>query len=606
MFRQFSHTSITKYNATLNGETPASARESVELWRVFYRSGIKSNQVFTKGDYHFTPTLSHGVIANYQFTVTRDFVFFGYIDPRNQAHMPALMHLLTAIGEKEAYQAGCYFKTTSATNPACALYILTNNLTLSFRHGKVNYYHVIASRFLAKGEYGQVYFIEGTIKPECRLFGEATYFPASRKRLVKDQQFKDAQDRLIRRTQNEVFGVMAADYLKARDDKLLGKDMLPCSKNPNYYSFYRAEANFIFTMKYLNGDTLEKVYEKHNARPLSEHFLYSLPGRLSVAISLLTTLHALHQKGVIYCDLNLGNILIVYDAMTGAPAVRIVDFGLSLQKGKRQHDSWCGSPLFLAPEVLRNNRYSVESDIYGVALIMGGYILGQSTKLDAIDSFGELMKVRKRTDNVEFDLLAEWHPVIKEKLTKLLVGMTQHSPDQRSSLLSAITALEIIRREYYVTQTENSVLRAHLSQNHLLALQYRVFAKPKSAAELEYGLRQQINKAHHEATALQLFICTLGIQSLLHCDSKAMLLEVVSFHVTCYRLAEQMFRDKLAALYQLQGKTLDEARFREYVAYSEAFLQKLQRQDVSLDTLIAETDHILSRVDKLDHAMRRL
>lgn len=59
----------------------------------------------------------------------------------------------------------------------------------------------------------------------------------------------------------------------------------------------------------------------------------------------------LHQKDIVYRDLKPENILLSEDRH-----IKLADFGLSKQgvKDEQTTSSFCGSPAYLAPELLNN------------------------------------------------------------------------------------------------------------------------------------------------------------------------------------------------------------------------------------------------------------
>jgi len=65
-------------------------------------------------------------------------------------------------------------------------------------------------------------------------------------------------------------------------------------------------------------------------------------------------LETLHKKGIVHRDLKPENILCSNDGY-----LKLADFGLStIVKKDDQMFTLCGSPLYIAPEVIENNAYS--------------------------------------------------------------------------------------------------------------------------------------------------------------------------------------------------------------------------------------------------------
>lgn len=73
-----------------------------------------------------------------------------------------------------------------------------------------------------------------------------------------------------------------------------------------------------------------------------------------------------HKHGVLHRDLTDGNLLIA----EGGLRVVLADFDLSVEtQGSSQVPWTCGTPGFMAPEVLKNGRGCAKSDIFGAGVI---------------------------------------------------------------------------------------------------------------------------------------------------------------------------------------------------------------------------------------------
>ena len=81
---------------------------------------------------------------------------------------------------------------------------------------------------------------------------------------------------------------------------------------------------------------------------------------------LVLAVEHLHSKNIIYRDLKPENILMTQDGH-----IKLADFGLS-KEGVSDTDtarSFCGSPAYLSPEMLRNRGVGKPADIYGIGSI---------------------------------------------------------------------------------------------------------------------------------------------------------------------------------------------------------------------------------------------
>ncbi|OMJ77163.1 hypothetical protein SteCoe_23304 [Stentor coeruleus] len=127
-----------------------------------------------------------------------------------------------------------------------------------------------------------------------------------------------------------------------------------------YYVYEDREAVY-FVMEYLpHGDLLSRLNQKEK---FSEVDSAKFMGKL------LTTLDYLHSQNIVHRDLKLENIL-----MTGPndDDFKIIDFGLSYINTSPQHKK-CGSPGYVAPEILRDEEYDNKIDIFSSGVIL--YVL---------------------------------------------------------------------------------------------------------------------------------------------------------------------------------------------------------------------------------------
>ncbi|KAM8872393.1 serine/threonine-protein kinase N2 [Synchiropus picturatus] len=89
----------------------------------------------------------------------------------------------------------------------------------------------------------------------------------------------------------------------------------------------------------------------------------------------LLGLEFLHQNKIVYRDLKLDNLLMDADGF-----VRIADFGLC-KEGMGHGDrtsTFCGTPEFLAPEVLTDNNYTRSVDWWGLGVLIYEMLVGES------------------------------------------------------------------------------------------------------------------------------------------------------------------------------------------------------------------------------------
>lgn len=131
------------------------------------------------------------------------------------------------------------------------------------------------------------------------------------------------------------------------------------------YSFQTAD-RLCFVMEYVNGGEL--FFHLCRERFFSEERTRFYGGEI------ISALGYLHEHGIIYRDLKLENLLLDKDGH-----IKIADFGLckeDISYGATTK-TFCGTPEYLAPEVLEDNDYGRAVDWWGVGVVMYEMMCGR-------------------------------------------------------------------------------------------------------------------------------------------------------------------------------------------------------------------------------------
>jgi hypothetical protein len=118
------------------------------------------------------------------------------------------------------------------------------------------------------------------------------------------------------------------------------------------------EGRVFITMEYIDGEDLASLLRRIGRLPA--------PKALDVARQLCAGLAAAHDKGVLHRDLKPANVMI-----DGRGQARITDFGLALEVGRDAAPAdAAGTLAYMAPERFAGTPASVQSDLYGLGLIL--------------------------------------------------------------------------------------------------------------------------------------------------------------------------------------------------------------------------------------------
>eukprot|EP00762_Andalucia_godoyi_P002374 ANDGO_02790.mRNA.1 Calcium/calmodulin-dependent protein kinase type 1 len=132
------------------------------------------------------------------------------------------------------------------------------------------------------------------------------------------------------------------------------------------YDLYESPRKVYLVLERLTGgelfDRIVNVYPNGYSEKEASIIIYKI----------VSAIDYLHSRGIVHRDLKPENLLYASDALDAD--IKITDFGLA--KIMREDDmlkTACGTPSYVAPEVLLNNGYDAAVDMWSIGVIM--YIL---------------------------------------------------------------------------------------------------------------------------------------------------------------------------------------------------------------------------------------
>lgn len=127
-----------------------------------------------------------------------------------------------------------------------------------------------------------------------------------------------------------------------------------------------SEDGFVgFVLELVEGSTLYKARKKRSNLPI-----------VSIAAQVVLMMETLHNMNILYRDLKPENIMWV----PKTHQVKLIDFGLAVPiSGRKGYATGqLGTPPFMAPEIVRNQKYSFPVDWYAVGLVIYELIAGHN------------------------------------------------------------------------------------------------------------------------------------------------------------------------------------------------------------------------------------
>jgi len=204
--------------------------------------------------------------------------------------------------------------------------------------------------------------------------------------------------------------------------------MMTALEHPNLVKVYDfgkltdefKHGNYFIAMEYLDGQTLSEFIKTN---PSIDRKI-----KIKIFAELLLVLNYIHTRKIIYHDIKPENIIVLKDM-----SIRLIDFGLA-KKQDDIHDSIKGTVHYLAPEVLKKERYDHRIDIFSAGIILFEMITGdffyKDNSMNGITvSLSEFGSYRKAVNLKQIE---------DDQLYSLIKKMTAYEQDFRYKSCNAI------------------------------------------------------------------------------------------------------------------------------------------------------------------------
>jgi serine/threonine-protein kinase len=272
-------------------------------------------------------------------------------------------------------------------------------------NSRINGYRIV--EYLGSGNYGEVWKAKPRIGPEVAI----KYFAALSSTIRLDRLTKEIMREAL--AQAEVTDENVVALIRGEPEK-------------GYIMFELMQSSLKDEMKKLTGDNK-----------------FSLETSVDIIKGCLSGLKAIHSKGVIHGDIKPANIL-----MTEKKVPKISDFGVAtiLHKKKFPLPFFRGSSCWAAPEILRGEAPTYQSDLFSMGIIFHLVLTKRHPFFPSDASCLWVPEDLIMDNSFSPKLVTGWEPTVPEELSQIISKLLQREPAKRfrevNEVLIALTELE--------------------------------------------------------------------------------------------------------------------------------------------------------------------
>ena len=151
--------------------------------------------------------------------------------------------------------------------------------------------------------------------------------------------------------------------------------------------------------------------------PLNHSKLYML------LLQILSTLDFLHLRKTMHGDIKPSNILIT-SSPDGQIGVKFTDFGFAQYEKSEESSRWKGTLPYLAPEIIRGEKYGLQADLYSLGILIYESLFGKPP-------FDEEDPMDLAKSHLEKDVVIPEEPPIPIGLRNLILKLLEKDPPDR-------------------------------------------------------------------------------------------------------------------------------------------------------------------------------
>lgn len=171
--------------------------------------------------------------------------------------------------------------------------------------------------------------------------------------------------------------------------------------------------------EYIQGKSLTRIMEEKKRLPLNEALEYW--------VQMLEALDYAHQKGIVHRDLKPDNIMIDFEKKQ----VKLTDFGISKKIDKTLNitQDFVGTPWYMSPEQIKNQKIDNRSDIYSLGVIVYQMLTGK-LPFETSENIYAVFKAHMFDNPVSSNIIID-NSYIPPNIEKIIRKMLEKEPKKR-------------------------------------------------------------------------------------------------------------------------------------------------------------------------------
>ncbi|KAH8867229.1 Protein kinase C iota type [Schistosoma japonicum] len=276
--------------------------------------------------------------------------------------------------------------------------------------GRVGLNDFTLLKVIGRGSYAKVFQVEH--KPTNRIYAM---------KVIKKETILDEED---------------IDWVQTE------KHVFECATNHPFlvglHSCFQTRSRLFFVIEFVNGGDL-MFYMQRNLR-LAEDYARFYAAEICIALNFL------HERGIIYRDLKLDNVL-----MDSEGHIKLTDYGMCKEGiiGDMTTTTFCGTPNYIAPEILKGESYSFSVDWWALGVLLFEMLAGRSPW----EGVGQSANPDQNTEDYLFQIILT-RPIrfprsISVRATNILSGFLKKVPAERLGCAPDSSFADIMNHAFF-------------------------------------------------------------------------------------------------------------------------------------------------------------